>query len=88
MGSVTASGQTLENHDVNLLKVIDRAIRETNFTNKWRKNSAEQDERLKKKEKRKKKETNFEISDLNASIKNSQFEIRDKKTLILKKENG
>ncbi|MGD9900417.1 MAG: xanthine dehydrogenase family protein molybdopterin-binding subunit [Calditrichaceae bacterium] len=33
--SVTASGQTLENHDVNLIKVMDTAIRKTNFTEKW-----------------------------------------------------
>ena len=35
-GSFTASGQKLENHDVNLLDVLDTAIKETNFTSKWK----------------------------------------------------
>ncbi len=35
-GSLTASGQKLENHDVNLLKVLDTAVQETNFTTKWK----------------------------------------------------
>ncbi len=35
-GSITASGQKLENHDVNLMKVLETAIQETNFTSKWK----------------------------------------------------
>ena len=35
-GSITASGQKLENHDVNLLKVLDVAVKETNFISKWK----------------------------------------------------
>lgn len=35
-GSITASGQKLENHDVNLFKVLDKAIEETNFVSKWK----------------------------------------------------
>jgi len=33
--SVTASGQELVNHDVNLLKVLDRAIDKSNYNEKW-----------------------------------------------------
>lgn len=35
-GSITASGQKLENHDVNLLKVLETAVKETDFTSKWK----------------------------------------------------
>jgi CO/xanthine dehydrogenase Mo-binding subunit len=35
-GSYTASGQKLENHDVNLLTVLDIAIKETDFVSKWK----------------------------------------------------
>src|SRR3990170_2714098 len=35
-GSLTASGQKLENHDVNLLKVLETAVKETDFTSKWK----------------------------------------------------
>jgi CO/xanthine dehydrogenase Mo-binding subunit len=35
-GSYTASGQKLENHDVNLLKVLETAINETDFISKWK----------------------------------------------------
>lgn len=34
-GSITASGQKLENHEVNLLKVLDTACSATNFREKW-----------------------------------------------------
>ncbi len=37
-GSITASGQKLENHDVNLLTVIGTAVDKTEFTEKWIKN--------------------------------------------------
>jgi CO/xanthine dehydrogenase Mo-binding subunit len=37
-GSITASGQKLENHDVNLVKVLETAVKHSNFTSKWRKN--------------------------------------------------
>ena len=37
-GSITASGQKLEDHDVNLLKVLETAVKHTNFTTKWKKN--------------------------------------------------
>lgn len=39
-GSFTASGQRLENHDVNLLEVLDTAVNETNFTTKWKDNKS------------------------------------------------
>jgi len=35
-GSLTASGQKLENHDVNLLKVLETAVKETDFISKWK----------------------------------------------------
>lgn len=38
VGSYTSSGQKLENHDVNLLKVMDTAISETGFDDKWKLN--------------------------------------------------
>lgn len=37
-GSITASGQRLENHDVNLITVLDRAVDISNFTKTWQKN--------------------------------------------------
>ena len=37
-GSITASGQKLENHEVNLIKVLDTAVKHSNFTSKWKKN--------------------------------------------------
>ena len=37
-GSVTASGQKLEDHDVNLLTVLDTATCRTNFAAKWKEN--------------------------------------------------
>ncbi|NJD22387.1 MAG: xanthine dehydrogenase family protein [Melioribacter sp.] len=36
-GSITATGQKLQNHDVNLLTVLDTATKETDFQNKWKK---------------------------------------------------
>ena len=41
-GSVTASGQKLENHDVNLLKVLETAINETDFNSKWKQYGSKQ----------------------------------------------
>lgn len=35
LGSVTATGQTLGNHDVNLIPVLDKACAFTNFPKKW-----------------------------------------------------
>ena len=35
-GSVTATGQKLMNHDVNLLTVLERAVQETDFARRWR----------------------------------------------------
>ncbi len=37
-GSVTASGQKLEEHDVNLLQVLDTAVQKTDFSRNWRTN--------------------------------------------------
>ena len=34
-GSITASGQQLENHDINLMTVIDAAAKESGFEEKW-----------------------------------------------------
>ena len=34
-GSVTATGQTLKNHDVNLIKVLDTAVESSGFRSKW-----------------------------------------------------
>ncbi len=39
LGSITATGQKLENHDVNLVKVLDTAIESTDFTKRWLENS-------------------------------------------------
>jgi len=38
LGSITASGQQLKNHDVNLIEVLDRAVEQTNFVTQWRLN--------------------------------------------------
>ncbi len=38
-GSVTASGQKLQNHDVNLLPVMGKAIEKTHFSQRWEKNT-------------------------------------------------
>ncbi|MEW6653237.1 MAG: xanthine dehydrogenase family protein molybdopterin-binding subunit [Bacteroidota bacterium] len=35
IGSVTATGQTLRDHDVNLIPVLDKACAFTNFASKW-----------------------------------------------------
>ncbi len=35
-GSITATGQKLQNHDVNLITVLNKAVSLTNFTNKWK----------------------------------------------------
>lgn len=43
-GSITASGQKLENHDVNLLKVLDTAVKETDFISKWKQYGAKKNE--------------------------------------------
>ncbi len=40
-GSITASGQKLENHDVNLIKVLEKAAEVTNFAAKWSNNQAQ-----------------------------------------------
>ena len=34
-GSVTATGQTLKNHDVNLIPVLNKAVKESRFSEKW-----------------------------------------------------
>jgi len=34
-GSITATGQKLEKHDVNLIKVLDTAVQKTNFSRQW-----------------------------------------------------
>ncbi|MFA7420166.1 MAG: xanthine dehydrogenase family protein molybdopterin-binding subunit [Melioribacteraceae bacterium] len=36
LGSVTATGQTLKEHDVNLIPVMDKAVAFTNFSEKWK----------------------------------------------------
>lgn len=35
-GSITATGQKLQNHDVNLITVLNKAVALTNFSNKWK----------------------------------------------------
>lgn len=40
-GSITATGQKLHNHDVNLVAVLNRAIVETDFPTKWKSNRKE-----------------------------------------------
>ncbi len=37
-GDKTATGQTLQNHDVNLLTVLETAVEKSDFTNKWKDN--------------------------------------------------
>lgn len=41
-GSYTASGQKLEGHDVNLIKVMDRAVEKTEFSQKWKQNMSKE----------------------------------------------
>ncbi len=38
LGSITASGQKLGDHDVNLVKVLEIAVKHSNFISKWKKN--------------------------------------------------
>ncbi|MGB9665001.1 MAG: xanthine dehydrogenase family protein molybdopterin-binding subunit [Ignavibacteria bacterium] len=45
-GSITASGQRLENHDVNLLKVLETACETTNFKEKWLENEKHHNRRI------------------------------------------
>ncbi|MFC2088779.1 xanthine dehydrogenase family protein molybdopterin-binding subunit, partial [Calditrichota bacterium] len=45
-GSITASGQKLNNHDVNMIKVMDTAISETGFVEKWRNNRTNRKEKI------------------------------------------
>ncbi len=40
-GSVTATGHKLENHDVNLLTVLDVAVKKSDFARKWKTNAKE-----------------------------------------------
>lgn len=35
LGSITATGQRLEHHEVNLIDILDRAVATTDFTAKW-----------------------------------------------------
>jgi CO/xanthine dehydrogenase Mo-binding subunit len=37
-GSITASGQKLADHDVNLIKVLETAVKKSNFTSQWKYN--------------------------------------------------
>jgi CO/xanthine dehydrogenase Mo-binding subunit len=37
-GSITASGQKLENHDINLLPVMEKAVEKTDFSQRWETN--------------------------------------------------
>jgi CO/xanthine dehydrogenase Mo-binding subunit len=46
--SITASGQKLVNHDVNLLEVLDKVIAKSNFTEKWNKNKTLNEEKSSK----------------------------------------
>ncbi|MBL1211839.1 MAG: xanthine dehydrogenase family protein [Ignavibacteriae bacterium] len=41
-GSVTASRQVLRDHEINLLKVVERAAEESNFLSEWNKNKKDQ----------------------------------------------
>ncbi len=36
IGSITSTGQQLENHDVNLIKVLDTATEKSDFADKWK----------------------------------------------------
>lgn len=38
LGSITATGQRLENHDVNLIDILDRAVATTDFHTQWQRN--------------------------------------------------
>lgn len=38
LGSITATGQRLEHHDVNLLDILDRAVATTDFRAQWQRN--------------------------------------------------
>lgn len=62
-GSYTASGQRLDQHDVNLIKVMDRAAAKTEFTSRWQQNL-------------RRDEINSELSSLstenNASVRNKE----------------
>ena len=42
LGSVTATGQTLKEHDVNLIPVLNKAVSFTNFAEKWKENKKNQ----------------------------------------------
>jgi len=42
-GSVTATGQTMRDHDVNLIPVLDKACAFTNFAVKWKENKKNQE---------------------------------------------
>ncbi|UCE07116.1 MAG: xanthine dehydrogenase family protein, partial [bacterium] len=37
-GSITASGQQLKNHEVNLISILEKAVETTNFTARWNSN--------------------------------------------------
>jgi CO/xanthine dehydrogenase Mo-binding subunit len=41
VGSITATGQTLKDHEVNLVRVLDVACGNTDFITKWKKNKKE-----------------------------------------------
>ncbi len=43
-GSITATGQKLENHDVNLLAVLEKAVETTDFKTQWEKNETQNKE--------------------------------------------
>lgn len=45
-GSITASSQKLEKHEVNLLKVLDTACESTNFKEKWLENQKHHNRRI------------------------------------------
>ncbi len=45
-GSITATGQKLEKHDVNVLTVLETAVRETDFARRWRENQQQTKKRL------------------------------------------
>ncbi|KAF0151347.1 MAG: aldehyde oxidase and xanthine dehydrogenase molybdopterin binding protein [Ignavibacteria bacterium] len=44
LGSVTSTGQTLRDHDVNLIPVLDKACAFTNFASKWNEYKNKQEE--------------------------------------------
>ncbi len=45
-GSITASGQILKNHDVNVLTVLNKACETTNFRKKWIENQKHQNRKI------------------------------------------